>query len=472
LRISLRRGLLETRKKDQEEARKKHGLTSWLKVKLLGSENQVSPVDSKFLADLSDIRMVGRYEIIGELGQGSTGVVFLGRDPYINRHVAIKVSRPASDVKGEKADKYREKFFLEAQSAGRLVHPGIVAIYDAGMYRDFCYMTMEYVDGPSLQKHCSGDNLFPISKVVEIVFTVCHALDFAHKREVIHRDIKPSNILISEAGEVKITDFGIAQVKSEQSSSKGIIGSPSYMSPEQVKEEPAEDKSDIFSLGCVFYELLTGQKVFPGENYFSIMYKITNEEPVPIPEIRPEVPEILWKIAKKALSKSTEQRYQSAMDFAYDLRVALRGLKGGVKTDRIDTIVDYVNSVPFFENFGKEQVKEILNASNIIKVRRGKVLVAEGDIDDTFYIILSGKVAVNKGSRTIAVLSRGECFGEMSYLSGQSRAATVVAQTDCILMKISGTLLDKSPDAIQVRFLRNFALTLIKRLSGKIEENA
>ena len=466
------RRLLDKEKKDQEDARKKHGLTSWLKLKLLGKEKEASPVDSQFLADLSDVTTVGRYEIIGRLGQGSMGVVFLGRDPYINRHVAIKVSRPASDVKGEKADKYREKFFLEAQSAGRLVHPGIVAIFDAGMYKDFCYMTMEYVDGPSLQKYCTQDNLLPISKVVEIVFTVCHALDFAHKRGVIHRDIKPSNILLGKTGEVKITDFGIAQVKTEQTSSKGIIGSPSYMSPEQVKEEPVEDKSDIFSLGCVFYELLTGQKTFSGENYFSVMYKITNEEPLSIQDIRAEVPEILWKIAKKALSKAPEQRYQSAMDFAYDLRVALRGLKGGAKADRIDTIVDYVNSVPFFENFGKEQVKEILNASNIIKVRKGKVLVSEGEIDDTFYIILSGKVAVNKGSRTIAFLTRGECFGEMSYLSGQSRAATVVAETDCILMKISGTLLDKSPDAIQVPFLRNFALTLIQRLSRKIEENA
>jgi len=464
--------LLENEKKDPEDARKKHGLTSWLKLKFLGKDREASPVDSQFLADLSDVTTVGRYEIIGKLGQGSMGVVFLGRDPYIDRHVAIKVSRPASDVKGEKADKYREKFFLEAQSAGRLVHPGIVAIYDAGMYKDFCYITMEYVDGPPLQKYCTKDTLFPVSKVVEIVFTVCHALDYAHKRGVVHRDIKPSNILLGKTGEVKITDFGIAQVKTEQTSSKGIVGSPSYMSPEQVKEEPVEDKSDIFSLGCVLYELLTGEKAFSGENYFSIMYKITNEEPLSILKIRPEVPEILWKIAKKALSKTPEQRYQSAMDFAYDLRVALRGLKGGAKSDRIETIVDYVHSVPFFENFGKEHVKEILNASNIIKVRKGKVLVTEGEIDDTFYIILSGKVAVNKGARTIAFLSRGECFGEMSYLSGQSRAATVVADTDCILMKISGTLLDKSPDAIQVQFLRNFALTLIQRLSRKIEENA
>jgi len=465
-------GLLDRAKKDPEEAKKKLGLTSWLRLKLLGAEKETTPVDSQFLADLSDIATVGRYEIIGQLGQGSMGVVFLGRDPYINRHVGIKISRPAADVKGEKADKYREKFFLEAQSAGRLVHPGIVAIYDAGMYKDFCYITMEYVDGPSLQKYCAKDNLFPVSRVVEIIFTVCHALDFAHKRGVVHRDIKPSNLLLGSAGEVKITDFGIAQVRSEQTGSKGIVGSPSYMSPEQVKEGTIEDKSDIFSLGCVLYEMLTGEKAFSGENYFSIMYKITNEEPLPILEIRPEIPEILWKITRKALSKNPAERYQSCMDFAYDLRVALRGLKGGAGAEKIDTIVDYVNSVPFFENFNKEQVKEILNASNIIKVRRGRILVSEGDIDDTFFIILSGKVAVNKGPRTIAFLSRGECFGEMSYLSGQSRAATVIAETDCILMKISGILLDKSPDPIQVLFLRNFALTLIQRLSRKIEESA
>jgi eukaryotic-like serine/threonine-protein kinase len=464
-------GLLNRERKDPEETRKKLGLTSWLKLKLLGAEKQTSPVDDQFLADLSDISTVGRYEIIGKLGQGSMGVVFLGRDPYINRHVGIKISRPGADVKGEKADKYREKFFVEAQSAGRLVHPGIVTIYDAGMYKDFCYITMEYVDGPSLQKYCVKDNLFPVSKVVEILFTVCHALDFAHKQGVVHRDVKPSNILIGRAGEAKITDFGIAQVKTEQAGSQGIIGSPSYMSPEQVKEKPVDDKSDIFSLGCVLYEMLTGEKAFSGENSFSVMYKITNEEPCPIPEIRPEVPEILWKITKRALSKNPAERYQSCLDFAYDLRVALRGLKGGARADKIDTIVDYVHGVPFFDNFSKEQVKEILNVSNIIKVRRGKVLMSEGEIDDTFYIILSGKVAVKRGSRTITFLTRGECFGEMSYLSGQLRAATVVAETHCILMKISGTLLDKSPDPIQVLFLRNFALTLIQRLSRKKEES-
>ena len=459
----------ETKQKSEQ---KKHGLTSWLKLKLLGGEKEAGPVDTQFLADLSDIKTVGRYEIIGKLGQGSMGVVYLGKDPYINRKVAIKISRPAPDLVQEKADKYRERFFLEAQSAGRLMHPSIVAIYDAGMYKDFCYITMEYIDGPTLEKFCQKEDLLPIGKVAEVMFSACRALDFAHKRGIVHRDIKPSNIMINNNGDVRITDFGIARIKSEQTASKGIIGSPSYMSPEQVKEGPVEDKSDIFSLGCVFYELLTGEKAFTGDNYFSILYKITNEDPVPVREVRPEVPEIVSEIARKALAKEPSQRYQSCMDFAYALRVALRGLRGDTQSQKAADVVDYVHSVPFFENFTKDEVRQILRTSNLIKVLKGRVVVAEGEIDDSFYIILSGMAAVQKGEQKVALIKRGQCFGEMSYLSGQSRAATVRAITDCILLKISATLLDKSPESIQLQFLKNFAMTLLDRLSKSTQKKS
>jgi serine/threonine-protein kinase len=444
---------------------KKHSFTSWLRLKLLGKDKEVSPVDTQFLADLSDITTVGRYQVIRKLGQGSMGVVYLGRDPYINRNVSIKISRPNSNVPGEKLEKFRERFFLEAQSAGSLLHPNIVAVYDAGLYKDFCYITMEYVDGLPLARFCREGHLLSISKAVEIIFTVCKGLDFAHKQGLIHRDVKPSNIMISRSGRIKITDFGIAQVKSEQSSSKGLIGSPGYMSPEQVKEQPVSDTSDIFSLGCVLYEVLTGEKAFPGENCFSVMYKITHDEPTPVRVIRPELPEILWKIIQKALAKEAKQRYQSCMDFAFDLRVALRGVKGGAKTDKIENVVDYIQSVPFFEDFSKAQVKGILNSSNVFKISSGKVIVAEGEIDDSFFILLSGKASVRKGAKRIAMIQRGECFGEMSYLSGQSRAATVVAETDCIFLKISAMLLDRAASSIQLLFLKKFALTLIRRLS-------
>lgn len=454
------------KEKNKEAVAKKHGLTARLKSKFFGRDRVTGPVDAKFLTDLSDTKTIGRYEIIGELGKGSMGVVYLGKDPYINRNVSVKISRP-SNVDGDKADRYRERFFVEAQSAGQLMHPNIVAIYDAGMYKDFCYIAMEYIDGPTLETYCNKDELLPISKVVEIIFTACQALDYAHKQGVIHRDLKPSNIMLSQAGEVKITDFGIAQVKSEHTVSTSIIGSPSYMSPEQVKEELVDDKSDIFSLGCVLYELLTGEKAFIGENYFSILYKITHGNPVPVVKIREDIPEILGKITNKALAKDPPERYQTCMDFAYDLRVALRGLKGTVSSSKVEDVVDYIHSVPFFEEFTRDHVKEIMNASNIIKVRKGRVVVAEGEIDDSFFIILSGKAQVQRNNRSLAHIGRGECFGEMSYLSGQSRAATVICTTDCILMKISATLLDRASESIQLSFLKKFAMTMLKRLSKK-----
>jgi len=442
------------------------GITRWLKLRLFGREKDISPVDTQFLKDLFDVEKVGRYEIIGKLGQGSMGVVYKGRDPYINREVSIKISRPSSDLAGELAARYRERFFLEAQSAGRLMHPNIVAIYDAGMYKDFCYITMEYIDGPNLGKFCTRDNLLPVARTAEIIIAACRALDFAHQKEVVHRDIKPSNIMLNKSKDVKITDFGIAQI-TDQTASKGIIGSPSYMSPEQVKEEPITPLSDIFSLGCVLYEMLTGEQAFPGDNYFSIMYKIINEEPPPVNRLRPEIPEILEKITRKALSKDHTKRYQTCMDLAYDLRVALRGLKqDAIREDKADDVIDYTHNIQFFSNFTKPQVKAILDAANVIKVPKETAVVKEGEIDDSFFIILSGQASVRKNDRQIAIIGRGECFGEMAYLSGESRSATVIADTDCILMKISAMLLDKAPQDIQLLFLKRFAMTLLRRLSA------
>jgi len=443
------------------------GITRWLKLRLFGREKDISPVDTQFLKDLFDVEKVGRYEITDKLGQGSMGVVYKGRDPYINRDVSIKISRPSPSITGEMAAKYRERFFLEAQSAGRLMHPNIVAIYDAGMYKDFCYITMEYIDGPNLSKFCSKDDLLPVARTAEIIIGACRALDYAHQKDVVHRDIKPSNIMLNKSKEVKITDFGIAQI-TDQTASKGIIGSPSYMSPEQVKEEPITNQSDIFSLGCVLYELLTGEQAFPGDNYFSIMYKIINEDPPPVNQLRPEIPEILEKITRKALSKDLDKRYQTCMDLAYDLRVALRGLKKeAVKEDKVEDVIDYTHNIQFFSNFTKAQVKEILDAANVIKAPKETAIVTEGDIDDSFFIILSGQASVRKNNKQIAIIGRGECFGEMAYLSGDPRTATVTTDTDSIILKISAMLLDKAPQEIQLLFLKRFAMTMLKRLSAR-----
>ena len=426
------------------------------------TEMAENPFDAEFVFDLAEPKSVGRYEIVRKLGQGGAGVVYLGRDRYIKRYVAIKMSLPDSD-------KSRERFFQEAQSAGRLNHPNIVAIYDADVYKDFCYLTLEYVDGSTLKKSCHKDSLLPLKRVVEITLDACNGLDYAHKRGVIHKDIKPSNIIIDGSeGRAKITDFGIAQITGK-TAEMGVFGTPSYMSPEQAEDGVVGPETDIFSLGCVLYELLTGQKAFSGNNHFSIMYKIINDEPESILKIRPELPEILDRIIRKALAKDIAERYQTCMAFADDLRVALRGLTGAVQNEGMGDVVDYVHHIPFFHNFTRDQVGELASANNIIKIPKDKVVVEEGEISDTFYIVLSGSLNITKGSNIIAQVSDGECFGEMAYIAGQARSATVVAETDCILMEIPPSLVERLSNSIQLLFFKNFATTLVRRLSKTLE---
>lgn len=415
-----------------------------------------SSVHEKFISGLMDTQSMGRYKIIRKLGHGGSGVVYLARDAYIQRQVALKISRGISSQS-------RKLLFLEAQSAGRLSHPNILAIYDTGIYKEFCYIIMEYVEGETLRKCCHPEHLLPLHQSIEIVFKVCSALSYAHQHGVIHRDIKPSNIMLDKHGIPKLTDFGIARM-AEQKSEKGVWGTPSYMSPEQLKEEITTHQSDIFSLGCVMYELLTGQRAFSGENDFSVIYKITRENPIPVRELRPDLPEIFEEIIRKALAKSLEERYSSCTDLAYDLRVALRGIMLPKGDKKVEDIIDLLRQVPFFNNFTREQIESLGLASSIIKMPEGKTIVTEGDIDDTFYILLNGKVIIRKNDKVIAKIRAGECFGEMAYIAGKARVASATTRTKCLLMKISATLMDKAPDTVQLLFFKNFARTLSFRL--------
>ena len=416
--------------------------------------------------DLHNIKTIGRYQILKQLGQGSAGAVYLGKDPYIERHVAIKVYRLPNDTGPEEIEAYKKSFFVEAQSAGRLMHPNIVTIYDADLQQDFCYITMEYIDGSTLEKFCKPDNLLPIERVLKIIFNVCKGLEYAHQNEVIHRDIKPSNIILSLSGQVKITDFSIAYIKRGDSTVvKGLFGSPSYMSPEQVKEEFITERNDIFSLGSVLYELLIGKKVFEGENEYSIMFKIVNNDPPPILELKPELPKIFGDILGKALAKDPSQRYQCSMDFAYDLRLALHSLKETPKETHDSELLSYIKDLPFFSTFAENQIDQILSACDLVKIEKDETIIQEGEIDDSFYILISGQVVVQTGSEEVAVLEKGQCFGEMAYLTGEARSATIITKEECILLKISSTLLNGLSEDIQLLFFKNFTQTIIKRLS-------
>jgi serine/threonine protein kinase len=414
-------------------------------------------LDLQFINSLEGIETIGRYQIIHKLGQGGAGIVFLCKDPFIKRMVAIKISQTATD-------RARERFLVEAQSAGQFNHPNIVSIHDVGVQSNFCYMTMEYIEGDTLEKSCLKKHRLPLRRVIEIALNVCSALDYSHKRGIIHRDIKPANIMIDKDGIVKIADFGIAQM-TESTAVSGFFGTPSYMSPEQLKEEPIGYQSDIFSLGCVIYELLSNQKAFPGENNFSIIFKITSSEPEPISKIRPDLPPLMEDIIKKAIAKDPAERYQSCTELAYDLKVVLRGLTEITESEEIKDVVDFVHNLKFFRGFSEDQVKEIVSLSHIIKIDKGKAIVSEKEIDDTFYIIMSGQAKVKKDGKDIASLGTGDCLGEMALIGGQRRVADVIADTDCILLKIGSSLLDNTSDSVKYLFFKSFALTLVQRLS-------
>jgi len=269
---------------------------------------------------------LGRYEVIKEIGKGAIGTVYLGRDPKINRKVAIKTLR-YDEVDGEQLTEIKERFFREAEAAGRLSHPNIVTIFDAGEDYDITYMAMEYLDGHDLARHCKKDNLLPPKVTLNIIIRVAFALDYAHKHKVVHRDIKPANIMLTEKGHVKVTDFGIARLTSADSTQTGVIlGTPNYMSPEQVLGKKLDGRSDIFSLGAVFYELLTGEKPFKSNNIGNLMHNIASAKFRPIKELRPNVPPCCEALVRRMMAKSRTKRFGSAGEVVIEAQQCLESL--------------------------------------------------------------------------------------------------------------------------------------------------
>jgi serine/threonine-protein kinase len=268
---------------------------------------------------------IGRYEILGELGHGAMGVVFKGRDPIIDRLVAIKTIRFDRLYEDQEIQSLQERFFKEAQAAGKITHPNIVTIFDVGEEDGLSYIAMEYVEGESLSRYTSKDHLLPVEEVLTIITEIAEALDFAHQRGIVHRDIKPANIMRTLEGQVKVMDFGIAKLPDSTLTQTGsILGTPSYMSPEQINGQAIDGRSDLFAVGCVLYELLTGMKAFQGETFPALMNQITQGVPLPPSAQNLAVAPACDEIIGKALAKNPQERYQRGKDMAGALRKAFQ----------------------------------------------------------------------------------------------------------------------------------------------------
>ncbi len=274
--------------------------------------------------------MLGRYQVEKELGKGAMGVVYLGKDPKIGRVVAIKTLALSQEFEGEELADARERFFREAETAGRLQHQNIVTIFDAGEEHDLAYIAMEFLKGRDLADFCKDGRLLPMPKVLSVVARVAEALAYAHRQNVVHRDIKPANIMYElETDTVKVTDFGIARITDSSKTKTGLVlGTPSFMSPEQIAGKKVDGRSDLYSLGVMLFQMLTGVLPFRGDSMAELMYKIANEEAPDIRVIRNDVPQRLANIVALSLSKRSESRYQDGDQFAGDLRSVLAQLSG------------------------------------------------------------------------------------------------------------------------------------------------
>lgn len=280
--------------------------------------------DATVLMDNADTKpTLGRYEISKELGRGAMGTVYLGKDPRINRDVAIKTLR-YEEIDSEQLAEVKKRFFREAEAAGKLSHPNIVTIYDVGEDYDIAYMAMELLEGTDLAKYSQKDHLLPLPEVIRIVSAVAGALDYAHENGVVHRDIKPANIMVLKNGEIRVADFGIARVMTSSKTQTGVIlGTPSYMSPEQISGQKVDGRSDLFSLGVVFYELLTGEKPFQGDSIATLIFSITASPPIPLKDLAPDIPKQCVAIIDRLLAKDREMRYANGKDLMKDLAECL-----------------------------------------------------------------------------------------------------------------------------------------------------
>lgn len=410
---------------------------------------------------------IGKYMIIKEVGRGSTGTVYLSHDSFFKRDVAIKVYNIVTDEDPERERIARKMFFNEARMTGMLQHPNILPIYDAGEEAGQYYVVMEHVQGArTLAAYCRPDNLLRIDDVVKIAYKCARALQYAHRRGVIHRDIKPSNIMLTPDNDVRIIDFGIALLRdADVSRIEGLAGSPSYMSPEQVESADITPASDIYSLGAVMYELLTGYRPFRANTLVRLLNQIVYATPAPLHSLRSGIADELEQLVMAVMAKEPRNRL-GGNELAVGLTRVYQRLRQEYARGDNQQHFEQLRRLRFFHDFSGAEIRELLRASEWREYAAGEEIVREGELDDRFYVIVTGSVGVEMNGRVVGMLREGECFGESSYVSGVKRNSTVRADEPVTALSVSATLLEQVSTECQLRFNKVFLRSLIRRLQG------
>jgi eukaryotic-like serine/threonine-protein kinase len=419
-------------------------------------------------------KKIGKYRIIEEVGRGATAIVYLAEDPDGSAPVALKHVRFKDKSRDEAKWNRRLLKLLKAEAAvaGRLDHPHIIRIFDAVVDRDEAYVVMEYFRGESLERYCSFDHLLPVHRSIGIVFKCCMALDHAYRQGVVHRDIKPANILVDAEDNVKITDFGLAlninkRIDADSTFIMGV-GSPAYMSPEQIKSYPLNQKTDLYSLGVVLFHLLTGRLPFRASNPAQLIYKILNVDPPLVSQLNPDLPGLMDAVLRKALEKDLYSRYRNGAEFAKDLSAVRYKIVDDTYVPPDTSRFSTLRKLAFFTPFDDIELWEVLRISSWRRVERHIALFRQGHADQRFGIVLTGAVEVSVDGRRVDVLGPGEIFGELAWMNGDDprQAATVVTLELSTWLEINPAALAIATDEVRELFQKCLATTLATRLTS------
>ena len=414
---------------------------------------------------------IGKYEIKRLLGEGATGSVYLAADPFGQREVALKVMKTLP-TDPDAARRQLRFFQNEAALAGKLRHPHIVSILDAGVEEipgaePVRYLVMELVEGDPLARYCNRDALLDAAQIVRVAYKTSKALEFANSVGVVHRDIKPANIMVLSNLDIKVSDFGAAQLDRSEITQVSGVGSPAYMSPEQVKEEELDFRTDMYSLGAVLYHLITGERPFDGGNTFELMQNIINATPPRPSARRPDAPRELDDIVARAMAKSRAERYQSWGEFGGALAKLLAlDYSSAVELSDAEKFAAS-RRLKFFERFSDAELWEAVRPSVWRNHRAGEELIREDTPDEHFYIIASGLLKVTRRGKLLNAVSPGECVGEMAYArrDGRPRSATVTAVEPSWAMRLRVQDIDTLTESCRARFNEAFLAIMAERLT-------
>ena len=408
---------------------------------------------------------IGKYDLKSVLGKGASGTVYLAVDTFTKAEVAVKVIDPAVFQDPDLGKILRTQFLNEASLAGQLNHPHIVAILDAVVGEDSGHIAMEYVPGGNLSKRASVENLFSTEDAIQVGFKCCGALDYAFRHGIVHRDVKPANIMVVKDTDIKIADFGAAYLRKNEAANAVNIGSPGYMSPEQISGQPLTHQSDMFSLGIVLYELLTGQRPFVAPTVPALLDKITTEEALPPSRVRPALPAELDRILLTALNKPLAARFPTWAEFALELAKVGR-LSVYQQTIRDSEKYEALRRVEMLEKLDDGQIWELVHAGRWMRLPAHSSIIRENDAGQSLFFLAKGQAKAMKQGRPLNLIGAGECFGEMGYIHGGTmpRQATVESLTEVIFAEFEASALEQMSGSCQLHFTRALVRTLVERL--------